>query len=289
MVNGAFGRAAWKKNVLQKWAPARHRFTLMRVEEVQSNQVAVAEAPPRVERVDRGWIKRAEPAAKNPWRPVVRVATTLVPWPLLRSTATTGDGDSVHAEARRLRAWKNAGLPVPDLLEVASDHIVTADAGVPLRSWLRTQADAAARLAAVELASRSRGQIHRLGFCPGRPFLKDIVYVGRHVTFIDLEEEPAEVMPLVTAQVRDVMLFVLSYTAALGERHPLADLRRVANAYRETNPARRGQRVLRRNLRALWWAALPLRLCPERWLGRDARQVVRGLAVLRHLAREWRA
>lgn len=257
----------------------------MRVDEVQTNSVAVAEPPPRVQRVDRGWIKRAEPAAKNPWRPVVRVATTLVPWPLLRSTATTGDGDSVLAEARRLRAWKDAGLPVPELLEVAPGHILTADAGQPLRSWLRAQTDPVRRLEAGVLAARSLAQLHRLGYCHGRPFLKDIVYDGRRVAFIDLEETPEQVMPLVTAQVRDLMLFVMSCTASLGESHPPEDLRAIADAYWQINPSARVRRVLRRNLRAIYWLALPLRLCPMRWLGRDGRQVVRGLAVLRRLAR----
>lgn len=245
----------------------------------------VVETPPRVERVARGWIKRPEPAAKNPWRPFVRIATTLVPWPLLRSTATTGDCDSVQQEAQRLRAWRKAGLPVPELLEVGATHILTADAGQPLRAWLAREKDATHRLHAVTLAARSLGQLHRLGYCHGRPFLKDIVYDGRQVSFIDLEESPEQVMPLITAQVRDLMLFVMSCTASLGETHPLEDLRAIAAAYWQTNPSPRLRRVLRRNLRAIYWASLPLRLCPWRLLGRDGRQVVRGLAVLRRLGR----
>ncbi len=209
----------------------------------------------------------------------------LVPWPLLRSTATTGDCDSVQAEADRLARWRKAGLPVPELIERTDEAIITADAGQPLRAWIRNEKDPVRRRAAAELAAHALGQLHSLGFCHGRPFLKDIVFDGRQVTFIDLEEDPTMVMPLITAQVRDLMLFVMSCTAALGERHPAADLRAIAAAYRGSNPSVRLQRVLRRNLRALWWAALPLRLCPTRWLGRDGRQVVRGLAVLRQLAR----
>lgn len=241
--------------------------------------------PPRVERVARGWLKRAEPEPKNPWRKVVRYTTTLVPWPLLRSTATTGDLDSVRAEARRLRQWRAAGLPVPELLEAAEDHIVVAHAGESLREWLAREPVVARRLEAVVLAARSLGQLHRTGFCHGRPFLKDLVYDGRQVTFIDLEEEPSKVMPLLTAQVRDVMLFIMSCAALLGAKHPAGDLRLVADAYRAANPSPELQRSLRRNLRALWWAALPLRLCPTRWLGRDGRQAVSGLAALRRLAR----
>ncbi|HQF38174.1 MAG TPA: hypothetical protein PK322_03560 [Opitutaceae bacterium] len=242
--------------------------------------------PERVERVDRGWIKRAEPAAKNPWRRVVRVATTLVPWPLLRSTATSGDGDSVRAEVVRLRRWRAAGLPAAELVEVGADYFITVDCGQPLRAWLREQPDAAQRLQAVTLAARALGRLHRLGHCHGRPFLKDIVYDGRQVTFIDLEEEPTKVMPLATAQVRDLLLFVMSCTASLGERHPAPDLQAIAAAYWAENPSAQLRRALRRNLGALWWAALPLRLWPFRWLGRDGRQAVRGLAVLRRLARE---
>lgn len=240
-------------------------------------------SPPRLERVGRAWVKRAEPDGKNRCLALFRRATVLVPWPLLRATATTGDCDSLRAEAARLQRWRQAGLPAPEVLEVGAAHFVTADAGVPLRDWLREEADPVRRLEAVTMAARALGQLHRLGFCHGRPFLKDIVYDGRQVTFIDLEEEPSEVMPLVTAQVRDLMLFVMSYTASLAGRHSLAELRAIAAAYRETNPAARLHRVLRRNLRALWWAALPLRLCPSRWLGRDGRQAVLGLTVLRRL------
>jgi tRNA A-37 threonylcarbamoyl transferase component Bud32 len=241
--------------------------------------------PPRVERVAKGWAKRAEPEAKNHWRLVLRCTTALVPWPLLRSTATSGDCDSVQEEAARLRRWRAAGLPVPELVEAEDGYFITADAGQSLRSWLRVEADPTRRLQATKLAARALGQLHRLGYCHGRPFLKDIVYDGRQVTFVDLEEEPTQVMPLATAQVRDLMLFVMSCTASLGEQHARADLQRIAAAYWEMNPSARLRTVLRRNLRAIWWAALPLRLCPQRWLGRDGRQVVRGLAVLRRLVR----
>lgn len=241
---------------------------------------------PRLERVGRAWVKRAEPQGKNRLLALARRASVLVPWPLLRATATNGDCDSLMAEAGRLRQWQAAGLPAAELLEVGVTHFATADAGQPLRTWLREEAEASNRIKAVTLAARSLGQLHRQGYCHGRPFLKDIVYDGIDVTFIDLEEDPTTVMPLVTAQVRDLMLFVMSYTASLGERHSLADLQAVADAYWEANPSQCLRRALRRNLRALWWAALPLRLWPFRWLGRDGRQAVLGLRVLRRLARD---
>jgi tRNA A-37 threonylcarbamoyl transferase component Bud32 len=241
--------------------------------------------PERVERVARGWIKRAEPEAKNPWRTIVRGVTTLVPWPLLRSTATSGDVDSVRAEVVRLRRWRDAGLPVAELVEAGDDYFITADCGLPLRTWLREENDEAKRMLAVTSAARALGRLHRLGHCHGRPFLKDIVYDGRQVTFIDLEEEPTKVMPLATAQVRDLMLFVMSYTASLWERHSPSDLQVLADAYWAENPSAELRLALRRNLCALWWAALPLRLWPFRWLGRDGRQTVLGLRVLRRLTR----
>ncbi|HLP09485.1 MAG TPA: lipopolysaccharide kinase InaA family protein [Opitutaceae bacterium] len=239
----------------------------------------------RVERVARGWVKRADPAGKNRWGALLRIATLLLPWPMLRVTAGNGDAESVREEAERLQRWRAAGLPVPEVLEATDAYLVTADAGVPLRRWLRDQTDPVRRLEAVKKAARALGQLHRLGLCHGRPFLKDIVYDGESVSFIDLEEDPARVMLVLTAQVRDVMLFVMSYTASLSEAHSLEDLRAIAAVYREENPSPRLQRSLRRNLRALWWAALPLRLCPWGWLGRDGRQAVLGLRVLRRLAR----
>jgi tRNA A-37 threonylcarbamoyl transferase component Bud32 len=253
-----------------------------------TSDIAVHDAAslPRLERIGRAWVKRAEPEGKNRLLALARHATVLVPWPLLRATATTGDCDTLLAEAARLRHWRAAGLPAAELLDVGADYFVTADAGQPLRTWLREEKSPASRMKAVTLAARSLGQLHRQGFCHGRPFLKDIVYDGRQVTFIDLEEDPTEVMSLGTAQVRDLMLFVMSCAASLGDRHSLADLQTVADAYWDSNPSRNLRRALRRNLRALWWAALPLRLCPFRWLGRDGRQAVLGLKVLRRLARE---
>lgn len=253
-----------------------------------SSDFAVRDAAslPRLEQVGRAWVKRAEPQGKNRLLALARRATVLVPWPLLRATATTGDCDSLLAEARRLQRWRAAGLPAAQLLEVGADHFVTADAGLPLRTWLRNETSPARRLDAVMLAARALGQLHRQGFCHGRPFLKDIVYDGLQVTFIDLEEDPTEVMPLVTAQVRDLMLFVMSCAASLEDRHTPADLQTVADAYWEENPSRGLRRTLRRNLRALGLATLPLRLVPSRWLGRDGRQAVLGLRVLRRLARD---
>ncbi len=239
----------------------------------------------RVERVARGWVKRADPAGKNRWGALLRVATLLMPWPMLRATATNGDVASVREEADRLQRWRSAGLPVPEVIEATDAYLITAHAGTPLRRWLREERDPARRLEAVKKAARALGQLHRLGLCHGRPFMKDIVYDGDAVSFIDLEEDPTRVMLVLTAQVRDVMLFVMSYTASLAHEHPLEELRAIAAAYREENPSVRLQRSLQRNLRALWWAALPLRLCPWSWLGRDGRQAVLGLRVLRRLAR----
>lgn len=244
---------------------------------VQSN----AETFPRIERVECGWCKRAEPGRKNPWRPVLRVVTTLIPWPMLRSTATTGDDKSVRTEAGRLQTWRKAGLPVPELLEVTAGYIIIADVGTPLRNWLRAETDPEHRLDAVKLATINLGVIHRSGFCHGRPFLKDIIYDGSHIRFIDLEEEPEKIMSLATAQARDLMLFIMSCAASFGNHHPIEDLRALINIYWQTNPSHQVQRVMRRNVNAIYLLTFPLRLLPQRFLGRDARQALRGLAVLR--------
>lgn len=156
---------------------------------------------------------------------------------------------------------------------------------VKVRAARRTQPDAAARLAAVELAARSLA-VALARLLPRRPFLGGHADDGRHVTLHRPRGGTGAVMLLVTAQVRDVMPSC-SYTAALGERHPLADLRRLANAYRETESlAAVGQRVLRSTPRPVV-AKMPPRLCPERYWAATRGRSCGGLAVLRHLA--WNA
>lgn len=237
-------------------------------------------SPPRflrTQRVAQGWIKRAETKSKNTWRPLVHIVTKLLPWPILRLTATTGDGASVQKEAKRLLEWKNAGLPVPEVLEIKPEYILIADAGQSLRSWLTKETDPSCRLRVIKLAAQSLGTIHQLGFCHGRPFLKDIVYDGQRIAFIDLEEDPAKVMPLATAQSRDLLLFIMSYTAILNDKHQAVELQAIINSYWTANPSEQVRRELKNNLRLFYWIALPLRLCPKWLLGRDGRHIVRAL------------
>lgn len=231
----------------------------------------------RTQRVEQGWIKRAETKSKNTWRPLVHIVTELLPWPILRLTATTGDGASVQAEAKRLLEWRNAGLPVPEVLEIKPEYILVADAGQSLRNLLTKEPDPACRIRVIKLAAQSLGTIHQLGFCHGRPFLKDIVYDGQRIAFIDLEEDPAKVMPLATAQSRDLLLFIMSFTAILNNKHPAMDLRAIINSYWTANPSEQVRLELKNNLRLFYWIALPLRLCPKWLLGRDGRQIVRAL------------
>lgn len=132
-------------------------------------------------------------------------------------------GDPARSFAREVAAMRflaERGLPVPDLLAAAEDHLVLGDAGASLKLLLADPAGSTAeRVAACTAAGAALAAFHAAGFAHGRPMLKDMCWQDGRVTLIDLERfrpEPAPVSRMCT----DVLVMVHSAVTQLGADAP---------------------------------------------------------------------
>jgi tRNA A-37 threonylcarbamoyl transferase component Bud32 len=106
---------------------------------------------------------------------------------------------------------------VPEVLHDGDDALMLSDCGEPLAARLRRQADPAAREGLLAAAIRALADLHRLGLCHGRPFIKDMTIRDGVIHLLDFEEDPLRLMPLAKAQARDVWLFLQSASRFTGD------------------------------------------------------------------------
>jgi tRNA A-37 threonylcarbamoyl transferase component Bud32 len=188
---------------------------------------------------------------------------TRSPWPhrLLNSLAWTagvsylkavpvhGEGESQAIEVMRLRALRHAGLPVPEVLHVASDYFVmtylgSRDMAVTLREQGLQAWDL--WLSAMEHLLQVHAQGHYLSQC----FARNIIVSDRFHGLIDFEDDPLEVMTLVEAQARDWLIYLQSTLFNLGPDPEQLDAALRSVFGRESAPVRA---VLHHAARRLGW------------------------------------
>jgi tRNA A-37 threonylcarbamoyl transferase component Bud32 len=227
------------------------------------------------------WLKYAEPAeaVQRAGRFFRKIARWL-PWPVARAMAFTNGDETLRCEAHRMVEWRAAGLPAPRLLAVGEDFLITADAGPTLIRWLAAEPRISRRLRLIELAAHALGRVHGAGFCHGSPLLRHIAYDGVQLTFLHLEELPGSVMPLVTAQARDIFRFFMSAAGAFPIQHVGSCLQVLWVAYLRGRPPSRTLREIRRNFLLLHWLSRLLTPIPRRWLGRNTTRTLSVFALI---------
>src|SRR5690606_14557319 len=82
----------------------------------------------------RIWIKQAVPPKEKGWHRLQRVVATLTRIPMLRPTVSPGGKTGLANEAEILRTLAQAGILVPDLLEVTDRWIAIGDNGSILQT-----------------------------------------------------------------------------------------------------------------------------------------------------------
>jgi len=161
------------------------------------------------------WIKTVEPPRRNINGMILPVIALLTPTPILRQSTTGKGGDTLLQQAERIRALREQGLPVADILYSDRDFLITADCGQtiekPVRYAERREQpglDEAALGSILLEMTRTLAAMHRQGTAHGRPKMRDFTWRDGTVTILDLEERPWEVMSMAEAQARDVFLWV---------------------------------------------------------------------------------
>lgn len=112
-----------------------------------------------------------------------------------------------EVEQRRLAELSRLDVHVPAILAQGEDCLLLSDMGRTLADCLRT-ATAAEAGALVARAVMAIAQVHERGGYLGAPVARNLtVDAGGRIGFLDFEEDPGDVMPLVQAQARDWLVF----------------------------------------------------------------------------------
>lgn len=156
------------------------------------------------------WLKRRPESKKNIWHSLLHYLTYVVPLPILYPTVITNGRQSLHNESRRLRLFATRNIPVPLVIDVQDDYLITADVGKSIQRHLEQSITIEDKSQLLGKALAALGALHQAGLCHGRPSLDDMTYLDEVVFFIDLEEDPLQVMSLAQAQARDLWLFFYS-------------------------------------------------------------------------------
>jgi tRNA A-37 threonylcarbamoyl transferase component Bud32 len=169
----------------------------------------------RVQRLDlRGrtvWIKRQGGKTMPPLVAVQGVFARLFRIPVLRPSPQLSAEAMQAREIGRIRAFADAGFPVPSIVYASSTAMVMSDVGpmIDRRMKALRHSDPQAHDALLVQVADALGRVHAAGLNHGRPHVRDFFLEDGAVGFMDFEEDPASVMPLAMAQARDVLLYFL--------------------------------------------------------------------------------
>ena len=126
---------------------------------------------------------------------------------ILRPPPHRGGDAARDTEMRRLAELQAQQVNVPPVLGQGAALLILGENGRSLASCLR-EADPAACDALVAAALAALVRAHGNGAYFGQPLSRNMTWDGQAIGFLDFEEDPLEVMSLVQAQARDVLMLV---------------------------------------------------------------------------------
>lgn len=157
------------------------------------------------------WIKRY----RHPGPRLILRAQALVArlsgLPVLRPSPLLGIEGMIEREVRQIALFSEAGFRAPEVLYRGPTVLVLSHLGLPVSKQMGPlcASDAEAHDQLLVRCAAELGRLHAAGLCHGRPHPRDFVIDGDTFGFLDFEEVPATVMPLATAQARDLWLLFL--------------------------------------------------------------------------------
>ena len=218
------------------------------------------------------WRKRFGPTERAFARGALRLFANIAGLPALRAPQSQSAAQACATEVAMIARLQALGARVPEILERGETTVLLSDLGPTLASSCSRAAGVGEREALVRAGFAAISQLHERGGHLSQAFARNLTWQDGLVGFIDLEEDPGTVMPLVAAQARDLLLFVQS-TARYFAGDPLRYSRLLREALLPFSPPARAEAA--RTARALRW------LIPLAWpFGRRARAVAMGLQQL---------
>lgn len=167
------------------------------------------------------WIKRFDTEKPSHARRLHGSLSPLLPAAFLRASPILDSAGLTQREIRKSAAFQAAGFPTPAILWRGREVLVMSEVariGEPLLRCLRDDNPARHEELLIGM-TETLGQVHAAGLCHGRPHPRDMFLCpdGRW-GFFDFEEEPEAVMPLASAQARDLWLMFMQVSSnALGK------------------------------------------------------------------------
>ena len=157
------------------------------------------------------WIKRQGTEQAPWWAKFQLFMASLLPYAFLKPSPILKPAAMMTREKRRMIEFGDKGFPVPDIIYASETAIVLSDVGPTVQRILKTKRGAGDidHDALLVDCAAAIGDLHAAGLCHGRPHVRDFFLRDGRIGFMDFEEEPQAVMPLETAQARDVWLLFL--------------------------------------------------------------------------------
>lgn len=227
------------------------------------------------------WIKRQGTENSSWWISLQAFLAKLLPYSFLKPSPLLKPAAMMAREIRRMERFAEKGFPVAEIVYASDTAIVLGDVGPTVEVMLKglKNASPAENDALLVKATEALGALHATGLCHGRPHVRDFFLRDGRIGFMDFEEEPDTVMPLTTAQARDIWLLFLQIAgrARLGSQtHD-----RAYKAWCEAAPAGAIDELhkLTGFLGAFLWFA---RLIGRVHMGSDLRQFIMATSYLKH-------
>jgi hypothetical protein len=129
--------------------------------------------------------------------------------PLLAPPTLAGEA-ARRTEQGMIERLAALGVRVPRVLAAGPVELLLSHLGENLSGLCKRETDVAARTALLRRGFDALRDLHARGACVSQAFARNLTVSDDGIGFIDLEQDPLTVMPLVSAQARDLLFFVHS-------------------------------------------------------------------------------
>ncbi|WP_377291502.1 serine/threonine protein phosphatase [Rhizobium sp. SG2393] len=166
----------------------------------------------RLELADRTvWIKRYAGREGLMRVRAQSLLARLLGEPMLRPSPVLSPDRMIGRETGKMAAFKAAGFRTAGIVYRGPRALVLENLGRNLGGDMRdARGEPVSHDALLVRCATEIGRLHRAGLCHGRPHPRDFVITADDAfAFLDFEEDPEAVMPLASAQARDVLLLFL--------------------------------------------------------------------------------
>jgi len=225
------------------------------------------------------WIKRHGDKGRRAIVAVQTVVARALRLPFMRPSPAENGAGMVMRDLRRMARFSEQNIPTAGILYTSGNAIVLSDVAPTLDRRLGElrRSDPVAHDDLLVFCSAELGRLHGAGLCHGRPFPRDMFIRDNRLGYIDFEEEPEAVMPIATAQARDIWLLFLQVSERAIDRPNTQDRAYQAWAASASQVAITELRSMTRTLRRFLWLA---RLIGRIHMGRDLRQFILATSYL---------